>query len=58
MAVLSLIAILEKTLPAAAALEKVIGLALCGLAASLLLSRGQEGLYLFKVLASHCQSHN
>lgn len=56
MAVLSTIIILEKTLPTTAALEKVTGVLLCGLALIIALSRGQEGVFLFKALASICHT--
>lgn len=57
MTILSIVVILEKTLPPAAALDKIIGIGLCALAACLVVWKGQEGLYLFKVIGSLCRNH-
>lgn len=54
MAILSMVIILEKTLPEMAVVEKPIGFILCGLAGALLVWKGQEGFYLFELLASLC----
>jgi predicted metal-binding membrane protein len=58
MALLGVIVVLEKSLPASVALEKMTGILLCALALILVLAKGQEGLYFFKVLANLCRSHH
>lgn len=58
MVFVSALVILERTLPAAASLEKAVGFLLLGVALVLMSTKGQEGMGLYEAVHSLCLRHS